>query len=217
MIILESLIDGNDALSNGGGISNAGQLSMINSTVSGNTSEEHGGGIYNSWLGTAELSSVTITENTADVDADGSGDGGGVYEHGGAFTMRGTLIAANVDPTSDPDCYGTLTSDGYNLIGSISSNCTIAGDTTGNITGLPALLGPLDDNDGPTYTHALLPGSPAIDAGRPLGCIDHTSVPIAVDQRGWIRPIDSDLDGSPLCDIGAYEAPIWLHLPLILR
>ena len=217
MIIQGSLIDNNDALVNGGGINNLGQLSLTNSTISGNAAGNHGGGIYNHWLGTAELSNVTVSDNIADEDADSSGDGGGIFEHGGVFNMRGSIVAGNQDPTSDPDCFGTLTSFGYNLFGIVSTNCTIVGDTTGNIVSLTPLLGPLNDNDGPTFTHALLPESPAMDAGRSLGCIDHNSDPVTVDQRGWTRSIDGDLDGTITCDIGAYEATIDLFLPLIMR
>lgn len=61
------------------------------------------------------------------------------------------------------------------------------------------MLGPLADNGGPTWTHALLPGSPAIDAGDPALCE-------ATDQRGVARPKNGDGDGNPVCDIGAFEA-----------
>ena len=59
-------------------------------------------------------------------------------------------------------------------------------------------LGPLADNGGPTMTHALLPGSPAIDAGRNSGA------PMT-DQRGLPRPQDANGDGWAVVDIGAYE------------
>ena len=90
------------------------------------------------------------------------------------------------------------------------------------------ILGPLADN-GPstgsgrtTLTHALLPGSPAIDAGDPAGCTyDHDGNPdtpdllLSTDQRGYTRPADGNGDGVARCDIGAYEvqpvtyAPAW--------
>ena len=71
------------------------------------------------------------------------------------------------------------------------SGCTITGDLTGNITGQDPLLGPLQNNGGPTETHALLPDSPAIDAGADTACP-------AADQRGVARPLGS------ACDIGAF-------------
>jgi hypothetical protein len=72
------------------------------------------------------------------------------------------------------------------------------------------LLGPLQDNGGPTWTHALLYNSPAIDAGDPVNCTP-------TDQRGVARPIDGDSDGTAVCDIGAVEFElIWgAYLPII--
>ena len=71
------------------------------------------------------------------------------------------------------------------------------------------LLGPLADNGGYTETMELLPGSPALEVGHGLIC---TMTPVdSVDQRGVARPIGLG------CDIGAYEAPMWLFLPLVMR
>jgi hypothetical protein len=66
-------------------------------------------------------------------------------------------------------------------------------------------LGPLQNNGGPTQTHALLTGSVAVDAAT--DCTDFDDNPIFTDQRGTARPIDGDGDFGPLCDAGAYEAP----------
>ena len=67
-------------------------------------------------------------------------------------------------------------------------------------------LGPLQNNGGPTQTHALLPGSPAIDAGNSFGCRDNLGALLATDQRGFFRTADGDSNGTARCDIGAYEA-----------
>jgi hypothetical protein len=82
------------------------------------------------------------------------------------------------------------------------SGCNIVGDATGNLLGVDPLLGPLQNNGGPTLTHALLGGSPAIAAGNPGGCRDQNGNLLTTDQRGFARPAA----GSPFCDIGAYEA-----------
>jgi hypothetical protein len=120
---------------------------------------------------------------------------------GDFFTDGATL------PTPD-DCYGALNSLGHNLI-QTTSNCAIGGTTIGNLTGLDPLLGPLQNNGGPTQTRALLHGSPAIDAGDNNLCS-------ASDQRGFVRPINGGI--SLTCDIGAFEfLPFSEFLPIIKR
>ncbi len=106
------------------------------------------------------------------------------------------------DQTSGVDCYGTLTSQGYNLIAD-TRNCTITGTTAGNKVGVLAKLGDLANNGGPTLTHALLSGSPAIDAGNPAPP-SSTACPTQ-DQRKVARPRDGNGDGVAQCDIGAVE------------
>jgi plastocyanin len=114
--------------------------------------------------------------------------------------VRNSLIAGNTDGSNPayayPDCFGPLISEGFILIQD-TTGCTITGDTTGNITSLNAELGPLQDNGGPTFTHALLPISPAIEAGNPGGCTDENSALLDTDQRGYVR--------NGFCDMGAYE------------
>jgi CSLREA domain-containing protein len=197
--INDSTISENQALF-GGGVTHEGSetVTINNSTISGNSADDNGGGVESFSEGTVSIANSTITNNTADDDSDGSGDGGGVRIGSGAIQVRNTIIAGNNDPTSDPDCFGTLTSLGYNLIGIESAGCDLTGDETGNVSG-NALLGPLADNGGPTLTHTLLAGSPAIDAGSP------DCPPPAADQRGFSRPRDGDDDQAPVCDIGAVE------------
>lgn len=166
----------------------------------------------------------------ADSDHNGSGDGGGIYRGGGGVTFANSIIAGNFDTPNNagpgainPDCLwangGTLTTYGYNLIGR-GDGCTTFvnganGDKVGsNASPLDARLGPLAYNGGATATHALLPGSPAYEAGNPatpgtlsLGACAGT------DQRGVVRPIGAQ------CDSGAFESPVFLQLflPLIRR
>ena len=195
--LVNSLVSGNTA-GNGGGISSQKTLQLVNSTISGNYAAASGGGLK--VVGTADLYNVTITDNAAI-------EGGGVYvPTAGTLNAKNSLIAENIDRSTNPldaDCAGTIVSQGYNLIGD-TAGCTIIG-TTGNILNVDPQLGPLQNNGGPTLTHALQAGSPAIDAGHPSGCTDPDGAPLTTDQRGYTRPIDGNGDGTARCDIGAFE------------
>jgi hypothetical protein len=192
-----STVSGNSANA-GGGIYNLGVLTLVNSTVSGNSARvDTGGGIFN--LGTVTLTNSTIAANSAVGGGAGAG-GGGIANFSGTVNARNTIIALNTATLGSPDFFGTLTSQGYNLIGDTSFTM-ITGTTTGNQLNVNPLLGPLQDNGGPTFTQALSSGSPAIEGGSSSGS--------NTDQRGLARPVDSpvinnatDGDGS---DIGAYE------------
>src|SRR5262249_13193463 len=70
---------------------------------------------------------------------------------------------------------------------------------------LAQIIGPLQNNGGPTQTHALVAGSPAIDAGNPNGCRDNSGALLLKDQRGFARDVDGNHDGAARCDIGAVE------------
>ena len=188
-IVTNSTVTGNAASNGGGGISNdTGILTLTNSTVSGNSANS-GGGIYNNLRDTKVFSS-TIANNQA---------GGGVLSVGFGATVafQNTILAGNLPY----DCSGiAFVSGGNNLMG--TQSCTVSG---GGVTVADPMLGPLQDNGGPTKTHALLPGSLAIDAGNPNGCRDNLGALLTTDQRGFPRPGDGNKDGVLACDIGAYE------------
>ena len=202
---LKNVTFSDNSASVGGGMSivigNDNTLTLTNVTFSGNTATNYGGGLSN-YLGTSILTNVTFSNNSAN-------NGGGVYVwNGSTLKLKNTLLAGGNAPTG-PDCSGTLTSYGYNLIQD-PSGCTITGDETGNIYGKDPLLGPLAQNGGYTLTHALLRGSPAIDAAD---FTDPNGNPVIVDQRGVTRP------QGPANDMGAFEfvnqMPFWL--PLVLK
>lgn len=194
LAIYNSTISGN-AAADGGGIENYGSLTILNSTISGNTAVGFGGGIDN-WRGTLTLSSSTVNENAAQ-------NGGGIYNSPDASLLLRNSIVAN--SLSGGDCVSdvTVTDGGYNLIqNSGVSGCGFVNSLNNNIVGQDPLLGPLQDNGGPTFTHALLPGSPAINAGNTT---------LAFDQRGVPRPV------GPADDIGAVEQQFVIFLPAIIR
>jgi hypothetical protein len=118
-----------------------------------------------------------------------------------SLTVNNTIVAHNTcnacgGPQEVYSCGPIYAYSGaHNLYGAI---CGVR--AVGDLSGIDAKLGPLQDNGGLTLTHALLAGSPAVDAG------DNATCP-TTDQRGVARPVDGDQDGTDVCDIGAYEAP----------
>lgn len=185
-------IHGNTATSNGGGIANIGIVNIVNSTVSGN-SARYGAGIENRESNNSnDFGVLTITNST--LNGNMAVTGGGIHNWDAARVSIANTIIAN---SSGDDCTGggAYFSAGHNLGSDATCNFTADGD----LPSTNPMLGPLKDNGGETWTHALLRGSPAIDAGDDAACP-------ATDQRGEPRPRDGDGDGAATCDIGAYEA-----------
>ena len=160
------------------------------------------GGIYDPG-GLTAITNCTIALNASQGGAGGSGGGGGFGPYGsgrsgasgihgiatgGLRTVGGKLMNTLLATNTPTDCLGTVTDAGNNL----SSDASSAFTGTGSLTNTDPKLGPLADNGGPTFTMALLPSSPAIDAGSTLGAP-------ATDQRGIARP------QGPGVDIGAFE------------
>ena len=212
--VVNSTFSGNTGVVGGGIYKGGYPLYLINSTLSGNNSTGTGGGLYAA-SGETGLYNVTISQNIANSDNAGGGDGGGVaHADSGSLTFLDSIIAHNfrlitMHPfplIESDDCVGTIISQGYNLLYSANPDyCTVTGSYG---TGDP-LLGPLQENGGPTPTQALLPGSPAIDGGNPGGCTNNVGAAITTDQRGRRR-------WAP-CDIGAFEFGYLLDLPGLRR
>lgn len=202
-------------LQQGAGIASSGVLRLENSTVSGNQSGDdfessellpiNGsgcGGILST--GELTLANATVTGNYAY-------RGGGLCSSG-AVAFRNTIMALDAAASyeSDGECVlsGNVEADAYNLEYSLAESqgfevqpsCGFSGS---DLLGADPLLGPLDDNGGPTPTHALSLGSAAVNAGSPAAPGSGGAACSAVDQRGVERP------QGPRCDIGAYErAPV---------
>ncbi|MDW8240859.1 MAG: choice-of-anchor Q domain-containing protein, partial [Acidobacteriota bacterium] len=194
MTIASSLFSGNSATNTGGVIHNIiNRLTITNSTFSDN-SAVNSGGVISHTSGTVSIINSTLSGNSA-------GLGGGI-RYSATVNIKNSIVGNS--PTGG-DCSaagGTLNVDGTNF--DTSGSCP--GFT--QVTSMQLNLGPLADNGGPTQTHALLPGSVAIDAVS--DCTDlqsPTPQQVTTDQRGVRRPLDGDADGTPECDVGAYEAP----------
>ncbi len=186
MTIVNSTLNGNMA-SKGGGVDNAGidtTVTITNSTFSGNTVLAYGGACFNQ--GTLQIANSTLSGNTA-------GIGGGILTVG---TLQiGNTILKRGASGANIDSFGAVTviSLGYNVSSDDASGFLTG---TGDQINTDPLLGPLQDNGGPTFTHELLPGSPAIDGGDP-----NFTPPPFFDQRG--PGFDRVVNGR--IDTGSFE------------
>jgi hypothetical protein len=160
--VTNSTISGNSTDDAGGGIYiDYGLVTIVNSTVSGNSAKYEGGGISN-FAGGAQIANSTISGNSA-------ASGGGVYNlpdpFGTATIETGnTIFDAGASGENIVNNGGTVTSHGYNVCSDDGGGLL---NGPGDQINTDPLLGPLQDNGGPTLTHLPLPGSPAIDAGDP--------------------------------------------------
>jgi CSLREA domain-containing protein len=210
--LIRSTVARNSAGFAGGGIFNStgsfsdapNSLTLINSTISTNTAASQtgpdtgrGGGVFNDPNGVVDSVNSTIVGNSAKVA------GGNLFNgQNGSLRLTNTIVAAS---GAGANCVGTITSGGHNLASDTSCGLSAAGD----LLAADPRLGPLANNGGPTLTHAVLSGSPAIDAGL-------SSVCPATDQRGLVR-------NAAVCDIGAFEVlppptvNAQAYLPLAVR
>ena len=202
--ILNSSISGNAGTGIGGPelfgfFSSAYDVTLVNSTVSGNEPAVYcdRGGCILGPSGIAADCLVLVHSTVAE-------------NHSGAPVVSARTVSMVASILANPDaanCDATtmLTSGGFNIDSDGSCNLT---DPT-DLPNIEPVLGPLQDNGGPTYTHALMAGSPAIDAIPPADCTwdddgdpATPEVPLSRDQRGVARPQGGN------CDIGAYEVTV---------
>ena len=178
-------------------ISTGTTLSVIDSTLFGNTAvfsggnSGHGGAIWAQAGSTLSVINSTLFGNTA------QNGGGGIFNDG-VCTVQNTIIAGSIDSL---DVDGNVNSQGNNLIGNSSGS---SGWVDSDLLNVDPMLGPLADNGGPTETMALLPGSPAINAGNSALAVDAHGQPLQFDQRG---PGFPRIVGSRV-DMGAFEVQV---------
>lgn len=204
-----STLSGNTAVG-GGAISGRSGVTMnlVNTTISGNMGSDVGAGLYTN--GSVNLNFVTIAQNLAGADAAAAGSGINVFpasSSANSLTLKNVLIAANkkgwvtgmdaaaIAALPSANCGATgngipVVSAGTNL--SSDATCAAWLDDTSDRNGVDPLIDILASNGGPTQTHKLLAGSPALGTGR-------ADATVTLDQRGTTR------DATP--DIGAYEEP----------
>lgn len=207
-------------------------VQLENSTLSGNTltaaqARGDGAGLFVLTAfskAIAGLNNVTLANNIINAN---SGNGGGLAAADSVTLQTANSLIATNSAGNGPDCVtsisgdeinqpGTIVSLGYNLLGN-PTGCGFTpadGDLTGNETqAIDPLLGPLGDNGGPTRTHLLLTGSPAIDVGNPDTPTGEIPNCMVADQRGDVRPQDGNGNGAARCDIGALERTAVANAP----
>ena len=187
--------DGSFDSGDGGAINNnTGDLILINSTISGNVAGA-GGGLYNG--GTAIIRNCTIVNNIGEF-------GGGIWNNyeRGTVTLENSIVALNTAEFLGPDIYHAVKSLGHNLIGDTADT---SGFVATDLLNVDPRIASLADNGGPTWTHALMTSSPAIDAAN-------TATAPPADQRGVTRP------QGMAADIGAFELkPVVNEPPVALN
>ena len=206
MTLTNCTVSGNESGS-GGGIFNVGTLTITNSTITANLAAEYGGGIDNGRKLT--MINCTVTGNRADNRNLGA-SGGGISSFD-STTLSNTIVAGNFLGTgaTPNDLKPASYTASHCLIGDAATSGGITDGTNGNIVGvngsgtrpIETIINPvLEDNGGPTMTHALICGSPAIDAGD-----NALAAGLATDQRGLSRLHDGNGDATATVDIGAFE------------
>lgn len=218
VLLVGNTFSNNTALGGGAVATEGGNLTLINNTISGNTASSDGGGISTGFNSMANLQNNTITNNTA------ATGGGGIYNFiGSVVNLHNNIIAGNSAATNS-QCFNnttfgpaTLNANSYNVLGSggDAGGCPAGATDIVPAGAVGTIIGPLANNNGPTFTHALVIGSPALDAANLANCP-------SADQRGFLRgfngvgAVNNPQVGD--CDIGAFEfslTPIYDSNPAV--
>lgn len=190
----EVFADGNPTAYGGAIYIGNGNIEINNSVLSGNTAPD-GGAIYVDAGANVNMNSTTIGYNISNgsLSPMGTASGGGIYNNGGNINIKNTIIASNIDMTDPtphgPNCYGTITSLGYNIIGDVS-NCSITSSASDTVDINDTTIGFMMNSTG--IINGLFESSVAIDSGI---CTSN------FDINGDSRPQGNG------CDVGAYEYP----------
>ncbi|MHC5820802.1 MAG: choice-of-anchor Q domain-containing protein, partial [Nostoc sp.] len=169
LTLINTTVSSNSAYEGGGIYNSGGSVALVNTTVSGNSADNNGGGIYAAIDGVFNLLNSTVTNNTAISTEYGDG-GGGIYSLSGTVNLKNTIVAGNIN-SNGPDLRSSSLSSALfngnnnNLIGNLTGAKGTVGTGTDIVNPYPG-LSPLQNNGGITLTHALLTGSPAINAGN---------------------------------------------------
>lgn len=212
LVVDESTVSGNavsgataaDPASGGGMAIESSTVTVQNSTVSGNTAGVNGGGmaVHNGPNRTVTLINATIADNLA------GSLGGGIYRDANAGPVRlaNSLVATN-SAAASPDVSGSFFDFGSNLVGDGTGSSGFGGNLIGtSASPIDPVVGSLADNGGPTQTHALLAGSPALE-----GVSVASNFVLPNDQRGVSRPQGNQRD------IGSFEWVWQPQLTLVIR
>ena len=209
--IIDSTISYNRSVQSDGGIRVGGEVTVVGSTIVGNEAAFNSGGLGTGLHGTLYLINSTVSAN----HAAGSGGGLGLVPGSSAFVVNTTFTDNTASGGTQLSSFGTLDIASSLVVGDCSFlgpvpvvTNTVEGIPTGNpfvSTCLGSVvawdtdvgLGPLQDNGGPSETHALLAGSVAIDVIPEAECVDADGEPLSTDQRGFQR--------DTMCDAGAFE------------
>ncbi len=179
----------------------AGRLQIQNSTISGNND----GGVFLSSYEVRASRYYDVTISNSTITGNSAGKGAGIFNanyHDQPITIINSIVAGN-KATTDRDLSGAYFEVDYSLIQNAGKASITEINPGSNLFGMAPKLGPLQDNGGPTLTHALLNTSPAIDA-IPNG-VSGCGSTVTADQRGESRPLDGNADSIPACDMGAFE------------